>query len=196
MPLAAELAALLGLLRQVGRRVVAGDRVLGEDHRERQHGEAGTRRRWSLPPKKPVLLTVWVNTDDTLAWWLGHEEQDQHDGGGAEHVPPHRDVVEDREQVAGEDVHQRGQHEDRPGRSGRPGSGCSRAAHDVLKVLERQVEERRAAVGDRGVDREQADQVQPAGVVAGLRRRRAWRPTSRCRPRSGRPTPARTCTGR
>src|SRR5690242_18567915 len=24
-----------------------------------------------LPPKKPVLFTVSVNTDDRLAWWLG-----------------------------------------------------------------------------------------------------------------------------
>ena len=39
----------------------------------------------------------------------------------------------------------------------------------------------------------QADQVQPAGEEAGLGARRAWTPTSRCRPRSGTPRPARTC---
>jgi hypothetical protein len=25
------------------------------------------------PPKNPVLLTVWVNTDEALAWWLGRK---------------------------------------------------------------------------------------------------------------------------
>ncbi len=28
---------------------------------------------WVLPPKKPVLFTVEVNTDEALAWWCGRK---------------------------------------------------------------------------------------------------------------------------
>ena len=66
------------LLGQVGRRVVPGDRVLRQDRRQRQDAEAGSRCRCVCPPKNPVLFTVCVKTAlTTLAWWLGHEDQDQ-----------------------------------------------------------------------------------------------------------------------
>ena len=38
---------------------------------------------------------------------VGHDDQDQHDRRRAGDVPPHRDVVDDRQQVAAEDVQHR-----------------------------------------------------------------------------------------
>jgi hypothetical protein len=51
-----------------------------------------------------VLLTVWVNTVETLAWWRVTRKTGSGRRRGADDVPPHRDVVDDGQQVAGEDV--------------------------------------------------------------------------------------------
>ena len=101
----------VGLLRQVGRGVVPGDRVLGQQGADGQDDEEEPQP-VVFPPKKPVLLTVEVKTIDGAGVVIGQEDQDEDDGRGAEHVPPDRDVVEDREQVAREDVDQGGEHQD------------------------------------------------------------------------------------
>ena len=88
--------------------------------------------------------------------------------GRADDVPPHRDVVDDRHQVAAEDVQHRDDHEHGEERVEHPGQRV------VVRVgvrvrADREVDEGRAAVGDTGGDGDQADQVQPAGEEAGLR---------------------------
>ena len=69
---------------------------------------------------------------------VGHDDQDQQTIAAPEHVPPHRDVVEDARAGGSEDVHQRGHaaridDEDRKTRVQRVAVGA-RARCSVLRV--------------------------------------------------------------
>ena len=77
----------------------------------------------------------------------------------------------------------------------RPGQAVAREP-GLAECAEREVQERRAAVGHRRQDGDQPDQVQPAGVVAGLGAAEFASPTNRFRRTWGMRTPARTCTAR
>ena len=105
----------------------------------------------------------------------GDGEQDHHDHGDADHVPPHGYAVENRHEVAREDVdepmHEQDQREQREDDMGgvvdvrRPGQARRlREVENEVQVVEPQqeVQERRADVVHRGHDGDQADQVEPA----------------------------------
>ncbi len=187
----------LGLLGEVGRRVVPGDRVLGQDAGQREEVEEEPEPA-GMPAEQAGVVDRAAEhvTDRGVVGALGQEEpQDDDDDRRTDDVPPDRDVVEHGQQVAGEDVHDGGQGQDDRELDEDPGQRVV-AGPGVAEVADAGVEEGRAAVGHRRDDRDQADQVEPAGVEAGASGRRASRPTSRCRRMSGRPRPARTCTSR
>jgi hypothetical protein len=124
---------------------------------------------------------------------VGHEDQQADDHRDSEHVPADGDVVHQREDPVGKDVDHRVEDEDEE--EEQPG-----LAEDVLGVPEVDaqdveavepqdgVEEGRRAVGHRGDDADEADDVEPAGHPGstGL--------ASRWRPRSGRRSATRTRT--
>ena len=102
----------------------------------------------------------------------GHRDQDDHDHGDAEHVPPHREVVEDRHEVAAEDVDQPGDDQDEHEQGEvdvgavvdvGPGRGLGEVEDEVDAVQAEQVhQEGRRDVHHGGHHRDQADQVEPA----------------------------------
>jgi hypothetical protein len=101
---------LVRLLGQMCRRVVAGDRVLGEDHRQRKDVEQEAEAACVTAEESGVVHPVRERRRHARVM-VRHEDQDCHHGGGARDVPPHGDVVQDRKQLAGEDVHQCGERE-------------------------------------------------------------------------------------
>ena len=116
MPRGAEVVGVVGLLRHVRRRVVAGERVLGveqADQRDVQRDAQDQRARGPGWPRSPVLLTVFVNTvpRSVRVCWLSNTHDDD-DHGDADDVPPHRHVVEQRDQPDPERVQQRVQDQD------------------------------------------------------------------------------------
>src|SRR5205085_327062 len=102
---------------------------------------------------------------------VGDEDEESDDRHHAQHVPADRDVVEETEQLVGEDVHQRVERQDDHEQQ-------ERLAQDVLGVgevdadhvdaveAEQGVQEARRAVPHRGHDAEQPGDVEPAGEPA------------------------------
>ena len=102
-----------------------------------------------------------------------HEDHEPDDHQHAKHVPSDRDVVEDRQQPVGEDVHDRVADQD--DQEQQPG-----LVQDRLRVGRREVDpdhvhavqaehglkEERSAVADAGHDPDQTDDVEPAGDPA------------------------------
>ena len=131
------------------RGVVAGDRVLGQDAPRSAARTAGSPQPLVSPPKHAAVVDRLGEHVAEAGVLLGDQEQDQDDDRGADHVPPHRDVVDDGQQVAGEDVDDRREHQDDEEHDEHRWSGCSRRAR-LAERAEREVEERRAAVGHRG----------------------------------------------
>ena len=82
-------------------------------------------------------------------------------------VPPHGHVVHDRHQVAAEDVQHRDQGEHDDEGDEHPGQRVVTGVRGRVGA-DRQVDEGGAAVGDAGGDRDETDQVEPAGEEAGL----------------------------
>ena len=144
----------VGLLRQVGGGVVAGDRVLREQEAERQHVEPEARSAVRTVERavaaEQAAGVVDLAGEDVAGAPVGgpvlqEEDQDEHDDRGAGDVPPHRDVVEDREQVAGEDVDDRAEDQD-----------AEEHEEDALERVAlgpRRAEAREAVVEERGARR-------------------------------------------
>ena len=82
-------------------------------------------------------------------------------------MPPHRDVVEDGQQLAGEDVHQCRENQDDGEDHEDALNGVARSPR-LTQSRHREVEEGRSPVGHRGHDGDEAREVEPAGVVAGF----------------------------
>ena len=106
----------------------------------------------------------------------GHRDQDDHDHGDTEHVPPDREVVEHRHEVAAEDVDQAGDDEDEHEQGEVDvravvnvcrGRGLREVEDEVDAVEAEQVhQEGGRDVHHGGHHRDQADQVEPAGEPA------------------------------
>ena len=185
----------LGLLGQVRRGVVAGDRVLGQDRRDRQHEEAGSRSRDVEPPNMPLLLMVLANTSLKLACCSGTRNRIRITAA-APATCHHTEMLLmtasrwlEKMLMIAETARMIDEQDERPRQAVAVEPGLAERA-------ERQVEERRAAVGHRRQDGDQADQVQPAGVEARLRAAEFACPPVDSARRRETPRPARTCTAR
>ena len=148
------------------------------------------------PPPKPILFSRSPKTKLKSLVVVGHEDEQADDHRDAEHVPADRDVVEQRQDPVGEDVHQRVEDEDDQEQQPSLGEdvlGVAEVDPEDVEPVERQqgVQEERRAVADRGDDADQADDVEPAGVPAPAGAAELRAPTSRGRPRSGTPRSAR-----
>ena len=140
------------LLGHVRRGVVAGERVLRQQQADQDDVE---RRRAS-----PVSLTKCPNTKLADWWCDGHEGQHADDDQHAEDVPPHADVVQQRDQPDAELV-QQAVHEQHDRVDQRPCTQAPRSKSE-RQVEERVDEERGAEVDARG-HRDLAEEVEPAG---------------------------------
>ena len=152
----------VGLLGDVGRGVEAGDRVLGQQEAERQHVEP-------VHPVAEAAVVDPVAEDEAEALVaVGDDDQDDDDRGDADHVPPDRDAVDQREQVRAADVDRGVESEDQREEEEDLAEDVRFVAEvdpeDVHFVeAEDDVEEGGAGVVDRGDHGDQADQVEPAG---------------------------------
>ena len=96
--LRAPIRRAVGLLGDVRRGVEAGDRVLGQQEAERQDVEPV-----HAAAEAAVVDPVAEDEAEALVA-VGDEDQDQDDRRDAEHVPPDRDAVDQRQQVGAADV--------------------------------------------------------------------------------------------
>ena len=179
----------VGLLGDVRAGVEAGDRV---------HASAGSRaaarRTRTCPSPKPELLMRSVKTKSALAWWSGTKIEHAMITATPSDVPPHRDAVEAARRGGDEKMLISGvqrEDDDEERRRSRPSEvavGEVDEARSRSNRLKREFAKVARGVVDRGGDRDEADQVEPAREPAPARARRAWPPTSRCRRPSDRPT--------
>jgi hypothetical protein len=156
----------VGLLAQVCRCVVASDRVLGEQESERNDIEPESEAVRLASEEAARVVDAVAEHEGSALVVVGHEDEYEDHDGGTSHMPPHGDVVDDGQQVTAEDVEGRDddQHDEELPEDSLQGVTLGPT---VTEEPERQVEEIGAAVGDGGDDRQQPDQVEPAGVVAG-----------------------------
>ncbi len=165
-PLGRRVGRRVRLLGKVGRGVVARDGVLRQQGPDGQddEDEAPT---VGCPVEEAGVVDGRGEDHFCTRVMVRKEDQDQHDRRSTDHVPVHRDVVEDRQQVTREDVGQCGQDEDHQEVEEDPVEIARRVMPGEEKT-EREVEERGASVSHRGDDGQKTDQVQPTRVVPGL----------------------------
>ena len=101
-----RLGRAVRLLGDVRRGVEAGDRVLRQQEAERQHVEP----EHALAEARVVDRLGEDEVDARVV--VGHEDEDRDDHRDADHVPPDRDGVEQRDQGRRADVDQHVQRED------------------------------------------------------------------------------------
>ncbi len=175
MPRGRRLFGSAGLLREVRGGVVTGDRVHRQQEPERHHVEPEFRAVYG--PAGEAGFVGFVAEDVGEARVVGgHGDQQHDDRQHADDVPPHRDAVEHRHDLAAEHVHDQGEHED--GREQREvdvrgvvevGSrgGLGEVEDEVHFVEpERVHQERRRYEDHRRGYGHQPDQVEPAGEPA------------------------------
>ena len=165
----------VGLLGDVGRGVEAGDRVLGQQEAERQNVEPV-----HAVAEAAVVDPVAEDEAEALVA-VGDEDEDDDDRGDAEHVPPDRDAVDQREHVRSPHVDDRVDRQDQREEEEDLAEDVDFVAEvDPEQVdfveAEDDVEEGRAGVVDGGQDGDQADQVEPAGEPGPDRPAEATRP--------------------
>ena len=151
----------------MSRGVEAGNRVLREQESDRQEVD---------PEEEPTgLAVVEARVVQTLAEYEAevlmsvrddHEERDDH--RDSDHVPPHGDVVDHRQEIRAEDVDDRGGDQDDREEEERLGEDVLGVAEvdpeDVHPVgAERHVQEAGARVLDRRDHADQPEEVEPAG---------------------------------
>ncbi len=164
-------AGTLGLLTDVGRRVEAGDRVLGQQQADPEEvdGDEST----AGPAGEPLRSGIERAADTTLV--ARRDEQDAGDDDHADHMPPHTDVTEDLHQVDTESVERavgdQHQKEDDVDLAG----GQSEV---VVEHADEVADEDRQGIVDTGDDADLADQVEVTGepgpssvILAGQLRR-------------------------
>ena len=105
MPEGAPRAAFLRLLAHVRRGVVAGERVLGHQQADPEH-EPEQRAREARAGEARVVDRLREHEADADWWWSGIDDQDSDDQRDADHVPPGRDRVQQREHAQAEQVDQ------------------------------------------------------------------------------------------
>ena len=160
----------LGLLGGVGGGVVARLRVHRQQEPDRQdeEPEAEVAGRAS---EEPGLVEPLGEDEIRALVVVRHDPEESDDHGDTEEVPTHRDVVHQRQEAVGEDVHHRVAEQDDQEEQellAQDMAGVTEVDPEDVEPIEpeQDVEEDRGAVSHRGDDPEQADDVEPAGHPA------------------------------
>ena len=169
MPRGAAMLGVVGLLGHVRRGVVAGQRVLGVEQADQGHVQRDPQDHQTeahVRAEPGVVDRLREHRAEVGPGVLVEQDADDDDHGDADDVPPHRHVVEQRDEPDPEGVQQRVQDED-------DGVHRDRALR-ADRVADRQVEQRRRehreAEVDAGGHGDLADEVEPADEPAPLRR--------------------------